>query len=150
MTHRGRIAGIDFGTVRVGIATADLEVAIASPYATYTRRNPTVDAQYFRTLAETERLVRFVVGLPVHLDGQESAKSQQARQFGRWLQECTSVPVVFFDERFTSVEAEQYLLEADCTKKQRRARVDQLAAQIMLSAYLDSGSQSQTEIEGLE
>jgi putative Holliday junction resolvase len=89
-------------------------------------------------LAAEERVVRFVVGLPVHLDGRESKKSIEARQFGQWLGEVTGVPVEFFDERFTSTEAEQYLSAAKLTKKQRKARLDKLAAQILLAAYLES------------
>jgi putative Holliday junction resolvase len=71
------------------------------------------------------------------LDGGESQKSTEARQFGRWLAETTGVGVEFFDERFTSHEAEQYLLAAEMTKKRRKKRMDMLAAQIMLTAYLE-------------
>ncbi len=147
---RGRIAGIDFGTVRIGIATADLETAIASPFETYTRRSPALDADYFRTLAKEERFVRFVVGLPVHLSGNDSQKSQEARTFGQWLNELTQVPVDYFDERYTSLEAENILSQANFTKKRRKARIDQLAAQIMLSAYLEAGARNQNSPQGLE
>lgn len=139
----GRIAGIDYGAVRIGIALADLEVGIAGPYETYTRRGEQQDAAYFRQLVAEERLVRLVVGLPVHLDGNESQKSREARQFGAWLEQITGVPVEYFDERFTSTEAEAILGAAELTKKRRKARVDQLAAQIMLTAYLESGAQGQ-------
>ncbi len=148
--RRGRIAGIDYGTVRIGIALADLETGIAGPYETYTRRNTERDAEYFSELAEQERIVRFVVGLPVHLDGHESQKSREARQFGQWLEHTTGVPIDYFDERFTSVEAEAILGEANLTKKRRKARIDQLAAQIMLSAYLEAGARSQESPKGLE
>ena len=141
---RQRIAGIDYGTVRIGIAVATSGVGIASPYENYTRRGETQDARYFCDLADQEKIDRFVVGLPVHLDGGESQKSTEARQFGAWLAETTGVPVEFFDERFTSAEAEQFLLDANLTSKQRKARLDKLAAQIMLSAYLESGSQGQS------
>ncbi len=138
-----RIAGIDYGTVRIGIAVADLSVAIASPYETYQRQNLDVDARYFRRLAEEEALVKFVVGLPVHLNGEESPKSHEARQFGKWLTEITTLPVDFFDERFTSAQAEEMLQGANLTKKRRKARIDALAAQIMLTGYLESGAQSE-------
>ncbi len=146
----GRIAGIDYGTVRIGIALADLEVSIAGPYENYTRRGEAKDAEYFQQLAREERLIRFVVGLPVHLDGQESQKSREARQFGAWLEKLTSVTVDFFDERFTSSEAEAILGEAQLTKKKRKARLDQLAAQIMLTAYLEAGARSQQSPGGIE
>jgi putative Holliday junction resolvase len=141
----GRIAGIDFGTARIGIAISDPMQSIASPYENYTRRSPDADRARFVKLAAEERIVRFVVGLPVHLDGGESAKSQEARRFGKWLSEATGVPVEFFDERFTTREAELALAEAQFTKKQRKARLDKLAAQIMLTAYLERLNDKQTD-----
>jgi putative Holliday junction resolvase len=138
-----RIAGIDYGTVRIGIALADTEVRIAGPYENYTRRSTMLDAEYFKTLAREERIGRFVVGLPVHLSGSESQKSREARAFGQWLGEMTSVPVEYFDERFTTSEAEQILGMANLTKKRKQARRDQLAAQIMLTAYLEGGDRGQ-------
>ena len=133
----GRIAGIDYGTVRIGIALSDPMRSIASPMETYARRNPKMDAERFKRLAKEEEVTQFVVGLPIFLDGRESPKSAEAREFGQWLAEVTGVPVDFFDERFTSAEAEKLLLGADMTSKRRKERVDMLAAQIMLSAYLE-------------
>jgi putative holliday junction resolvase len=130
--------GIDYGTVRIGIAISDAEQSIASPYENYTRRGDEQDRQRFARLAADERVARFVVGLPVHLDGRESGKSIEARQFGQWLAAATGVPVEYFDERFTTLEAERLLGEAQLSKKKRKARLDKLAAQIMLTAYLES------------
>lgn len=138
----GRVAGIDYGTVRIGIAISDPQRTLASPYENYTRRGRQPDGQRFRRLVEEERVTLWVVGLPVHCDGRESQKSREARQFGQWLTETTGLPVEYFDERFTSAEAEQYLLEAQMTKKRRKARLDMLAAQILLSAYLESHGKS--------
>lgn len=135
-----RIAAIDYGTVRLGIAVADTEVRIASPYANYTRRGPAGDAKYLRSLVRDEQIKLVVVGLPVHLNGDESQKSYEARQFAAWLTAETGVPVEFFDERFTSAQAEEILLAAELTSKQRKARRDQLAAQILLTSYLEAGS----------
>ncbi|MCR4411873.1 MAG: Holliday junction resolvase RuvX [Thermoguttaceae bacterium] len=134
----GRVAGIDYGTVRIGIAISDPERRLASPYENYVRRGPKQDAEHFRRLAQEEQVKLFVVGLPIHLDGRESPKSREAREFGAWLVRATSVPVEFFDERFTSVEAETVLLEAGLSRNRRKKRRDMLAAQIMLSAFLES------------
>lgn len=134
----GRIAGIDYGTVRIGVAVCDSRQTLASPLDNYQRRGIQADADYFRRLVAEERLTRFVVGLPVHVSGDESQKSREARDFGAWLNSVTGVPVEFFDERYTSVEAEQYLQGAGLTKKRRKARLDMLAAQILLSAYLEA------------
>ncbi|HTM53387.1 MAG TPA: Holliday junction resolvase RuvX [Pirellulales bacterium] len=134
----GRIAGIDYGTVRIGIAISDPAGSFASPLENYTRRGEAADRARFRRLAVEEHLARFVVGLPVHLDGSESAKSVEARAFGGWLQEATGVEVEFFDERFTTHEAQVLLSGMQLSKKKRKARLDKLAAQIMLTAYLES------------
>ena len=136
----GRLAGIDFGTVRVGVAVTDPDQRLASPYEIYQRRNPAADAEYFRHLVREERIVGFVVGLPVLASGDESQKSGQARAFGDWLRDLTGLPVRFYDERYTSVLADQSLLDAQLTRKQRKARVDKVAAQIILAAYLESRS----------
>lgn len=145
-----RIAGIDFGTVRIGVALADTEVRIAGPYANYTRRTSEIDAECFARLAREEHIELFVVGLPVHLDGRESPKSQQARQFGKWLSDVTGVPVEFFDERFTTVEADELLSERKLTKKQRQYRRDQLAAQVMLTAYLEAGGRGEDAPDAID
>jgi putative Holliday junction resolvase len=97
-----------------------------------------------------EQIGRFIVGLPVHLHGGESQKSTEARKFGAWLAEVTGTPVEYFDERFTTSEADELLGTAKLTKKQRQARRDQLAAQIMLAAYLESGCRGHTQPGALE
>jgi putative Holliday junction resolvase len=145
-----RIAGIDYGTIRIGIATADTTVGIAGAYGTRTRSGEAADAQYFQRLVVEEGIERFVVGLPVHLSGGESPKSAEARRFGAWLEQQTGTPVDFFDERFTSVDAEQLLQSARLTRKRRTARRDQLAAQLMLTAYLESGSRGQDVLESID
>jgi len=145
----GRLAGIDYGTVRIGIAITDPEQRIASPMTNYTRRGEKADAEYFRKLVAEERIAGIVIGLPVHLDGRESEKSGEARKFGQWLGQATGLPIVFFDERFTSVEAEQALMGAEMTKKQRKARLDKLAAQILLTAYLEAGKPASCQPKGL-
>ncbi len=134
----GRLAGIDYGTVRIGVAVSDARQTLASPFENYTRRGEKADAEFFRHFVKEEAISAFVVGLPVHLSGDESAKSVEARTFGAWLNKTTGLPVEYFDERFTSVEAERYLGAAKMTKKQRKDRLDKIAAQILLSAYLES------------
>lgn len=136
--------------MRIGIAIGDLEVGMASPLENYNRRNERLDGEYFQTLAREERLVRWVVGLPVHLDGGESQKSVEARAFGKWLGELTGVPVDFYDERYTSAQAEEILLAANLSNKRRKAKLDALAAQIMLTAYLETGAHGQTDPGSIE
>jgi putative holliday junction resolvase len=138
LPRSGRLAGIDYGTVRIGVAITDPEQRLASPFENYTRCSAAVDAAWFKQLAAQERIVGFVVGLPVFGSGDESPKSREAREFGRWLSDLTGLPVRFFDERYTSAHAEALLIDADYTRKQRKQRLDKLAAQILLAAYLES------------
>ncbi|NIP86416.1 MAG: Holliday junction resolvase RuvX, partial [Planctomycetales bacterium] len=122
----------------MGVALTDPDQRIASPWDNYRRRGERADAEYFRQLVAREDVRLFVVGLPVHLSGRESEKSGEARDFGRWLAEVTGVPVQWFDERFSSQEADQVLAAGTFSQRQRRQRRDKLAAQIMLTAYLES------------
>jgi putative Holliday junction resolvase len=134
-----RLLGVDYGHVRIGLAVSDADCKIAFPLATYQRRNREGDAAYFQNVVAEEKIGALVVGLPVHLSGREGQKATEARQFGKWLAETTALPVVFWDERFTTVEAESALWQAGLTHKKRKARRDRVAAQIMLQAYLDAG-----------
>lgn len=134
----GRIAAVDFGVVRIGIAITDPGRCFASPLDNYTRRGETADAAYFHRLVDEEGVVGFVVGLPLHMSGDESQKSAEARQFGDWLGSQTGLPVVFHDERFSTVAAENLLGDAELTSKQRKKRRDMLAAQIILTSFLEN------------
>ncbi len=148
--RRGRIAGVDYGTVRIGVAVSDPRQTIASPLDNYQRGDEACDTRYFKRLAAEEELVLFVVGLPVHTSGDESEKSREARKFGEWLSSVTEVPVTFFDERYTSSAAEEMLLDAGLSKKKRKARLDKIAAQLILAAYLEAGPNRDQEPGALE
>ena len=139
MTARTRILGVDYGTVRIGLAVSDPDRKIAFPLDTYTRRSKDSDAAYFRALLESEPIGQIVVGLPIHLSGREGQKAAEARTFAKWLGDVTRLPVAFADERFTTVEAESALWQAGLTHKKRKARRDKVAAQMLLQAYLDAG-----------
>jgi putative pre-16S rRNA nuclease len=142
LPRTGRLAAIDYGTVRLGVAITDHDQRLASPLENYTRRGDAADAAWLTDLVRGERIVGIVVGLPIHISGDESAKSREARKFGQWVNERTGLPVVFFDERYTSAQAEALLLDAELTKKRRKQRLDKLAAQILLAAYLESSRAS--------
>jgi len=150
MQTTGKIAGIDYGTVRIGIAVSDADRILASPYETYTRKSPDRDAEYFRRLVSEERIARFVLGLPLHLSGDLSEKAKEVLRFGRWLHQATGIDIDYMDERYSSVEAEHLLREAGLTDKKRKERRDKLAAQILLAAYLESGCKGTTEFLGIE
>jgi putative Holliday junction resolvase len=149
----GRLAGIDYGTVRIGIAICDPSRSWAGPLGTYTRRTEPLDRAYFQSLAERESIAAWVIGLPIHCDGQESQKSREVRDFGIWLESYTNLPVRFFDERFTSILANKLLAEAELTRKKKKQRIDRVAAHLILEAFLESergahGNQPATGLDG--
>ena len=139
MSGAGRLLGVDHGTVRIGLAVSDPDRKIAFPLTTYTIRNREQDARYFAQVVADEQVTGIVVGLPVHTDGREGERAKAARAFGTWLREATGQPVVYWDERFTTVQAESALWDAGLTHKRRRERRDRVAAQMLLQAYLEAG-----------
>ena len=146
----GRLLGIDYGTVRVGLAISDRDRLIASPISTRTRQSREQDATYFRKLIADEQVAGLVLGLPVHLNGREGIKAIEARQYGQWLIEITGLPLIFADERFTTVEAESALWNAGLTHRQRKERRDRVAAQIMLQVYLDAKCPGEVDLRAID
>ncbi len=119
----------------------DSEQKLAGPLATYVRRSPDLDAKYFRELIQGEKIVGLVIGLPLHLSGRDSQKSNEVQQFGKWIGELSGCPFVYYDERFSTAIADE-LIGGELTKKQRRARIDKIAAQVILSSFLESNRHS--------
>ena len=134
----GRLIGVDFGAVRVGLAVCDPDRRIASAVDTYTRRGDAADAAFLGKLATAERAVGWVVGLAISLNGTEGPKAKECRAYGAWLAAATGLPVAFHDERFTTAAAEDYLREARLSPAKRKARRDRVAAQLILQAFLDA------------
>jgi putative Holliday junction resolvase len=121
----------------VGLAVCDETRLIASPLATYVRQGETQDAEFFRQLVEREEIGGLVVGLPVHMSGDEGGKAAEARMLGEWLAGVTGLPVAYWDERFTTVVAEEHLRAAGLSQQRRKDRRDRVAAQIILQSYID-------------
>lgn len=134
----GRLAAVDYGTVRIGIAVCDPERILASPVEVYQVRNPDRDGDYFRTLVREEHLVGFVVGLPIHCDGGESQKSKECREFARWLQEETQLPVRLFDERFSTAAAKERLAHGRLSRQKKKQQLDAVAALVLLESFLEA------------
>ena len=143
----GRLCGVDYGTVRIGIAISDPGQTIASPLETYNRRSEALDAKYFQQLAKAEELVGFVVGLPVHMSGDASEKSAEAVKFGTWVFEQTGIPVAWVDERYSTAMAREMLGQSNMSGKKRKSMLDKLAAQILLGVYLESGSKDAAALD---
>jgi putative Holliday junction resolvase len=141
--------GVDYGKARVGLAVSDADRKFAFPLEIRERKGDS-DADYFRQVVQREEIGSLVVGLPVHLNGSESRESEAARKFGSWLAEITGLSVVYYDERFSTVLAENALWDAGLTHKRRKERRDKVAAQVMLQTYLDAGCPEETTPGRLE
>jgi putative Holliday junction resolvase len=140
----GRVLGLDFGRKRVGAALSDPGRSIATPLEVYAQRDPVQNARHYRGLVEEHDVDLLVVGLPLHTSGRMSELAEAARSWGDWLSNTTGRPVAYFDERYTSVEAERVLLDAGFTSQKRKNLRDMLAAQMTLQAFLDAGCPTTT------
>jgi len=140
----GRLLGLDYGSRRIGIAVSDTDQSIASPLETRHRRGMEADARFFESLAAEYTVAGLVVGLPVHMSGDEGEQAREARAFGEWLSEITGCPVDWQDERYTSVMAQDLMQDAGLSRKLRRTLVDKLAARMLLQAWIDRRVQGNT------
>lgn len=138
MTHlRGRVMALDVGERRVGVAMSDLSQTLASPYTTLQAHPQAVLFQKIQQLIIKEEVVALVVGLPISLNGQEGPQAQRIRQFIEALLTCVSVPLQTCDERYTTAEAQRMMIEAGLRPEQRKAKIDEVAASIILQDYLN-------------
>lgn len=132
----GRHLGLDPGERRIGVAVSDATGTIATPLEYLDRRAENHEQRLVDLCSEWE-ITEIVVGLPVSLDGTEGPAAMRSRAFGDTVAGCTGVPVVFHDERFTTVTAEQALLESGMKRRSRTQKRDQVAAAVMLQSFLD-------------
>ncbi len=137
--RRGRRLGIDVGAVRVGVALCDPDGLLATPLVTVPR--DVAGGSDLRTLADLvaeHDVVQIVVGLPRTLAGREGPAAQAARAFADGLAGAVAVPVVFSDERLTTVVATRQLRDSGRKGRKQRAVVDQVAAVAILQGWLDT------------
>lgn len=136
----GRILAVDYGEKRVGLAISDELQITASPLATLLRKSDEEVIAQIIQLAQRYRVEKIIIGLPVRTDGKQGEMEHRVRSFAQKLQCRTKVPVVLFDERFTTRIAEQILLEADLSRQKRKRVRDKLAAVVLLQSFLDAHS----------
>ena len=146
----GRLAGIDYGSVRVGLATCDPSQRWVTPFDTYMRRNDRLDSAFFAEFARRESIAGWVLGLPIHCDGKESQKSVEVRRFAEWLESVSDLPFAMFDERFTTAEARNMLRDTPLSPEKKKRQLDRLAAHLILNGFLESRRASISQNEALD
>jgi putative holliday junction resolvase len=130
-----RILGIDYGSVRIGLALSDELGMLATPFET-------IDA--YKALDRIKQIVlekqiqTVVLGMPRNMDGSYGPKADEVRKFAEVLKQNLSIQVHFWDERLTTKAVERMLIEADTSRKNRKKVIDKLAAQMILQGYLDA------------
>jgi len=133
----GAIAGLDLGTVTIGVAVSDLMRGVATPLETIKRKKFGVDAAKLLEITTAREIKGLVLGLPMNMDGSEGPRCQATRAFARNLERLTDLPITFWDERLSTVAAERALLEADTSRKRRGEVIDHVAAGYILQGMLD-------------
>ncbi|MFA6142562.1 MAG: Holliday junction resolvase RuvX [Candidatus Omnitrophota bacterium] len=133
-----RIMGLDVGTKRIGVALSDELFITAQGSATIERKTLESDLEEIKRVARENSVEEIVVGLPISMNGSYSEQTRKVVEFKDSLSKAVDIPVVTWDERLTTVQAERTLLEADVSRAKRRKAIDKLAAQAILQNFLDS------------
>ncbi|MCH8950088.1 MAG: Holliday junction resolvase RuvX [Chloroflexi bacterium] len=132
-----RVLGLDVGERRIGVAISTPEGGLAVPLRVLERSEESADLRAIAELAVAENATTIVVGHPISLDGSRGAQARSVEAFARSLAETSGLAVELTDERFTSTEAKRGRNQSSRSQRARRAPVDDLAAAIILQAYLD-------------
>jgi putative holliday junction resolvase len=131
------IAGLDLGTVTIGVAISDLRRQVATPVAVIRREKFTIDAARLLEMLAARGAQGIILGLPLNMDGSSGPRVQATQAFARNLEKLSPLPIGYWDERLSTVAAERALLEADTSRKRRKEVIDQVAAGYILQGALD-------------
>jgi putative Holliday junction resolvase len=136
--NQGRVLALDLGKRRIGLALSDELGVTAQGLETLQRTNIREDLARLSQLATEKNVTLLLMGNPLHMSGREGRQAEYTRDFGERLRAATGLPVEFWDERLTTVEAERVLRQSGISIQKRAQAVDRLAAVILLESYLDS------------
>ncbi len=133
----GRLLGLDVGTKTIGLATCDTRWSFATPLETLARGKFTADLARLGAIAATNDAVGLVVGLPLSMDGSDSPRTQSVRAFARNLAPL-ELPILLWDERWSTVAAERAMIDQDVSRAKRAERIDAHAAAHILQGAIDA------------
>jgi putative Holliday junction resolvase len=134
----GRLIGLDLGEKTIGMAVSDPGLSLASPIGTIQRTKFTPDARELMRVMDDRGVAGLVIGLPVNMDGSEGPRCQSVRAFASDFRRLRDVPMVFWDERLSTMAVERAMIAADMTRKKRAKTVDTAAAAWILQGALDA------------
>ena len=133
-----RVLALDVGDARVGMAVSDPTGLTAQPLHAFERQGAAADAARVLETARAYDVATIVVGLPLGPDDELTPQAKKVRRFARALRRETEIPVVLFDERLSTAEAEELLIAADVSRARRKRVLDSVAAAAILRGYLES------------
>jgi len=134
----GRALGVDYGSKRIGVAVSDALGIAASAVELIEETDPGKVAKRVAAIAKDRDAKTLVFGMPVNMDGSEHASAAKVRAFAEQCGRAAKLPVEFVDERLTTRQAERHLWDAGLAQKGRKARVDMVAATLLLQSWLDT------------
>lgn len=137
-----RLLGLDLGEKTIGLALSDPGLSVASPVSTIRRTKFTADAKELLKIADERQVGGLVIGLPLNMDGSEGPRCQSVRQFAANLLKLKDLPVLFWDERLSTMAVEREMVAADLSRAKRAKVVDQAAAAFILQGALDAMGRS--------
>ncbi len=137
LTGRGALLGLDLGTKTIGVAVSDPDRRLATGVETIRRKAFTADAARVIALASERRVVGFLLGLPINMDGSEGPRAQSTRAFARNFARLTEWPIALWDERWSTAAVERELIAADVSREKRAGVIDEHAAIFILQGALD-------------
>lgn len=135
------LLGLDVGDVRIGVALSDELGVAAHPLCTLTRKNRKVDLIAISDLVSIHKVERVIIGLPISLDGSIGPQAEKVQKFAKRLGGVIGIPIEFQDERFTTAEAEDILKELNKDIEERKELIDEVAAVIILTDYLNQNEE---------
>jgi putative Holliday junction resolvase len=133
-----RLLGLDFGTKTIGLATSDFTQTLASPAHTLKRKKLKEDLAALQEFVAKNEIAAIVIGLPRNMDGSEGPRAQSTRAFVRNISNAFELPLLFWDERLSTVAAERAMLEQDMSRAKRAEKIDAHAAAFILQGVLDA------------
>ncbi|HLB59331.1 MAG TPA: Holliday junction resolvase RuvX [Bdellovibrionota bacterium] len=131
-----RIAAIDFGLKRIGIAVSDIQKKMAFPHATVEGGRNGAANTVASLKGKQSEIEKIVIGMPLLMNGKKGEMAEKVEQFGKELQEILHIPIEFYDERLSSKMAENELRGLSLNRKQRQEKSDVTAATLLLESYL--------------
>lgn len=133
----GRLIGLDVGTRTIGTALCDAGWQFATPATLVVRRKFAADKAALIAIIAAERVAGIVIGLPLNLDGTDSARTQSTRAFARNLSDI-ALPILLWDERWSTMAVERAMIAADVSRAKRAERIDSAAAAYILQGAIDA------------